>query len=834
MTESANGDLGDRGRFGVRLLVVFMACAAVPILAFSTVSYISTRSQLEHDALAALRRDAKTASMAILERISIGAAQLETIDSRSFDESRGSILKAFDHVFIEEFESVSLSAEERSHLTRGAFLASLTEGAEGRGVQLSRLSAGVVVSGRFENRFLFAPERVGEGEAYWINDSAGRLIFGVAPGLDGATVPIDVAPTGSVDHRTPFALNATLGDGVGVVWPLYLKNPFGAPPLEIGISRTNASIFRPLENFSQIFLTIFALTILGSLVIGIRQIRIRTGPLSALVSTAREIENGNFRARSRISSGDELEFLGTSIDSMARRLEVSFARMQRLRQTAESLLRARDAETVAELVIPAILKLEAACAVALFVVDEDGKTGRRTLTQVTGEGGRTETESLRERMTFVRRISEVEEAQAHQRIEGDEPAYWSAVDELAGTTAESVLLVPLRAGSDGLRGVLEVVFSDRDSVTDLESTELELVYVLSAQAGAALENIRLIESMRGLFEGLIELTVEAIDQKSPYTGDHCRRVPVLAELLTNSVCEDGQGKFKDFSFSDEERYELKIAALLHDCGKVATPIHVMDKATKLEKIFDRVELVRLRAEIIRRDLQLQQLGFDASKRIQGSGTVGQRLRELDEAIAFIEKTNVGGEYMSDERKVEVDSIAAHYSWRDHAGEERPFLTTDEIDNLKISRGTLNDAEREIINSHVVTTISLLERLPFPPSMRNVPAIAGAHHEHVDGTGYPHGLGHEDLSLQGRILGLADVFEALTAKDRPYKPGKTLSQTLDILAKMVDEGHIDADLHELFVREKVYLRYAAEYVSPEQIDEPHRADFEAMTSPWTGA
>ena len=383
-------------------------------------------------------------------------------------------------------------------------------------------------------------------------------------------------------------------------------------------------------------------------------------------------------------------------------------------------------------------------------------------------------------------------------------------------------------------GVLELLFSELPDLERFESTATRSLVILAAQAGAALRNVTLIEDLRGLFEGVVGLTVNAIDEKSPYTGDHCRRVPILTELIADAVCSSRHGALKDFTLSETERYELKIAALLHDCGKVATPVHVMDKATKLETIHDRVELIRLRAEILRRDLELRTLHDEILSHgiaVPSATRWSEAASRLDDDLAFVEGTNVGCEFMPESDRTRIDEIHSRYQWVDWAGLERGFITDDEAMNLKISRGTLNDEEREIINEHVVTTIDLLNQLPFPPDMQNVPAIAGAHHERVDGTGYPKGLGHEELSMQGRILGLADVFEALTAKTRPYKPGISLSDTLHILQRMVDEGHLDRDLHEVFIQEKVYLRYAVDHLDFEQIDEAHRVALEAMSAPW---
>jgi hypothetical protein len=246
-------------------------------------------------------------------------------------------------------------------------------------------------------------------------------------------------------------------------------------------------------------------------------------------------------------------------------------------------------------------------------------------------------------------------------------------------------------------------------------------------------------------------------------------------------------------------------------------VHVQDKSSKLETLFDRIELVEARFEIARRELELSAFREQAEPAPPTSG-LAEQLAALEQDRDFLRAANVGGEFMTPAAQARVQEIAARWSWRTPTGEAEPILTADEVENLCVSRGTLNAREREIINHHVVASIEMLEQLPYPRALRNVPAIAGAHHERMDGRGYPQGLVQDQISMQGRILGLADVFEALTARDRPYKPGMSLRRALTILESMRDEGHIDADLFEVFVREKVYLRYGAEYLDPEQIDE----------------
>jgi hypothetical protein len=277
-------------------------------------------------------------------------------------------------------------------------------------------------------------------------------------------------------------------------------------------------------------------------------------------------------------------------------------------------------------------------------------------------------------------------------------------------------------------------------------------------------------------------------------------------------------------------YELKIAAWLHDCGKVATPEYVVDKSTKLETIFDRIHIVATRFEVIKRDEEIKflkkQLSIQKKNHLSDVNKKEaikkarvlylKKIKQLDEDKTFIEESNFGGEFMSQDRKDRVEKIAS-YRYKDN-GSAKSFLSDDEVYNLCISRGTLTAEERKVINDHIVVTIEMLEQLPYPKHLRNVPEFAGGHHEKLDGTGYPKGLNHAEMSVQAKIMAIADIFEALTARDRPYKKGKTLSQAMRILGFMKNDAHIDAELFDVFVKEKIYLKYAEGFLDPEQIDE----------------
>jgi HD-GYP domain-containing protein (c-di-GMP phosphodiesterase class II) len=402
-------------------------------------------------------------------------------------------------------------------------------------------------------------------------------------------------------------------------------------------------------------------------------------------------------------------------------------------------------------------------------------------------------------------------------------------DKKTGYRSKSFLTVPMKNHENEIIGVLQLInAADPRSgeIVPFSSSDQRLAESLASQAAIALTNRMLIIQLEELFESFINLMNTAIDEKSPYTGGHCQRVPQLTMMLAEAVNDMGEGRLATFHMSDKDRYELKIAGLLHDCGKVTTPVHVVDKATKLETIYDRIHILDTRFEVLKRDAEIELMKEKALLVAHGAlraehdaadARHRERLRRLDDDRAFLRASNIGGEAMREADLERVKAIA-RYRWTDTSGHEANFLSEDELKNLTIRAGTLTGEERQIINHHIVATIKMLEALPWPKHLKNVPEYAGGHHERMDGKGYPQGLVREQMSVQARVMGIADIFEALTAKDRPYKKGKTLSESLEILGRFSLNGHIDPDLFDVFVRKKVYRRYAELFLDKEQIDE----------------
>ena len=321
---------------------------------------------------------------------------------------------------------------------------------------------------------------------------------------------------------------------------------------------------------------------------------------------------------------------------------------------------------------------------------------------------------------------------------------------------------------------------------------------------------------------MIKLVATAIDEKSPYTGGHCRRVPELTMLLAEAAHNTHEGYLSDFQLSDDDRYELSIASWLHDCGKITSPEYVIDKATKLETIFDRIKLIETRIEVVKRDQEIALLKQQLAE-LQGhdnlsaprQDTLETRRTALNEELDFLKHCNIGGEFMMEADIQRLQSLKI-INWTLN-NVSTPLITDEELYNLSIPRGTLTAEERKIINHHIEATISMLEAIKFPKHLLKVTEYAGGHHERVDGRGYPKGLIREQMSIPARVMAIADIFEALTAKDRPYKKGKKLSEALAILKKLKEEQHIDPDLYDAFMAHKVYKTYAEMFLDDFQVD-----------------
>lgn len=399
-------------------------------------------------------------------------------------------------------------------------------------------------------------------------------------------------------------------------------------------------------------------------------------------------------------------------------------------------------------------------------------------------------------------------------------------DQQNNYRSTSFLTIPLLNHGDEVIGVLQLVNATHPQTEEvIPFTEYiePLAKALASYGAIALNNQLLIEELKNLLDAFIQAIAKAIDAKSPHTSGHCQRVPLLTELIAKAACDDTE-TFADFHFDEDEWYELRVAAWLHDCGKLATPDSVLDKSTKLHTLYDRIHTIEARFAVLRQQVEADYWRSMIGRTNDDSGLeslsrvnhLEAALAALDDDLAFIRTANKGGEFMAEEKKERVREIAQR-QWRDADGQLQPLLTEDEVYNLCIERGTLTIEERQIINNHMNVTIDMLESLPFPRKLRRVPEYAGGHHEKMDGTGFPKGLTREQMSIPARMMAIADIFEALTAKDRPYKDPMPVSLALKLLQNMRNDNHIDPDLFQLFLRHRVWETYAKEVLDESQLD-----------------
>jgi len=396
-----------------------------------------------------------------------------------------------------------------------------------------------------------------------------------------------------------------------------------------------------------------------------------------------------------------------------------------------------------------------------------------------------------------------------------------AFDTQTNYRTQSILTFPLLNHQDEVIGVLQLINARHPDTHDLipfSDRFIPLLKGLALYAAIALNNQILVQDLKNLLDAFVKTIAKAIDAKSPHTSGHCQRVPLLMELMAEAACKDTK-LFNDFSLDDEEWYELRVSAWMHDCGKLATPDSVLDKSTKLHKMRDGIELVEARFSALKQQTEVQYLRECISqpeRKADLEARYHSTIKQLDEDLEFVRTSNKGGEFMSDESKARIKTIS-ELKWPDHNGHLQPMLNEDEIYNLCIERGTLTAEERQIINNHMTVTIDMLEGLPFPKQLKRVPEYAGGHHEKMNGTGFPRGLTREQMSIPARMMAIADIFEALTAKDRPYKDPMKISLSLNIMKRMVEDEHIDPDLFQLFVKSRVWEKYAKEVLLPEQLD-----------------
>jgi len=396
-------------------------------------------------------------------------------------------------------------------------------------------------------------------------------------------------------------------------------------------------------------------------------------------------------------------------------------------------------------------------------------------------------------------------------------------DKTTGYRSQSMLVIPMRNHEDDVIGVLQLLNAidpETDNVIPFSPDYESMTESLASQAAVAITNVKLINDMEHLFEAFVQVMATAIDEKSPVTGGHIRRVANMTMVMAENLHKKKKGKFKDIRYSPEKFHELRIASWMHDIGKVTTPVEVIEKGKKLQTIFDRINYVDLRMQYIIQKTRMAWMQEKIDLLLQGASLekieeleveVTKKLEELGEIRKFILFCNQPTEFLEDDKIKRLQEIAGA-TYEDEDGNLCNFLTPDELLNLSIRKGSITEAERQIMKNHAKITLDMLGQIPFTKKLKNIPNFAGAHHEFINGKGYPLGLKGDEIPFEGKLMAVTDVAEALTASDRPYKKAMPLDNVYRILRAMANDNELDHDLVEFFIEEKVYEQYLTQHES----------------------
>jgi HD-GYP domain-containing protein (c-di-GMP phosphodiesterase class II)/HAMP domain-containing protein len=653
----------------------------------------------------------------------------------------------------------------------------------------------------------------------------------------------------------------------------------GTSGIDMLIAVPEDELFAGAREIVETQISMALLILLAAILLGWLGTRLLVKPINRLVRETKAIAAFNLEQDVNVrTSINEVGDLARSLNKLKRTL-------RKFMGIGHALGAERDLKSLLDLVLRETIDLVESDGGAIYLLNEEAKlmhpevvfwhhahVGETRVAPLDmGERG------LQSEISAILRDGRI--GQIERRMEYNELEEFGLRDLVERENAHrlALLIVPLFNRKQQVLGVQILVKTrgEADGAWSPSNRLIELVRAVGASAGIAIENKQLLQAQKDLMDALIKLIAGAIDAKSSYTGGHCARVPALTKMLAEATCAEKSGPFADFDLSVEEWEAVEIGSWLHDCGKVTTPEYVVDKATKLETIYDRIHEVRMRFEVLKRDAEIAywqgraEGGDEAHLRSEMVATQ----RQLDNDFAFVASCNEGGEFM-DPAKIDRIKTIAGKVWRrtisnrlglsyeekkrmdrtlepalpveeplladreDHISplEPRDLITPDnpwgfqlnvpkykmnrgEVYNLCIGRGTLTEEERYRINDHISQTIMMLQSLPLPKHLRAVPEIAGGHHEKMDGTGYPKRLKRDQMSPVARMMAIADVFEALTAADRPYKKAKKLSEAIKIMGFMKKENHLDPDLLDIFLRQQVWKRYAEEFLDADQIDMP---------------
>ena len=858
-----------RSKVARRIFFLFILCALIPLSVLAYYAFNQVTGNLYSQANRQLHQASKASGMTIYERLLFLETELDMISSmlpKGNEDLPARSVHAHSNRFRSGFKNIVLSTDnggiitllgsmpappalrkdEQHYVSSGKTLV-IT-----RPVSGSRTSVYIVkIPGPASSShdLLFGevnPEYLWGGEGFispatelFVLDQSNNMLFSSFPEY----FPLQELTNAVGKDPSTGRFTWTYGNDsyLAGYWTIFMLPRFHANWLLVQ-SQSSSDILAPISNFRKFFLLAVLLTFFIVILLSLVQIRRSMVPIELLRAATHKIAAKKFDSRVTIRTNDEFEDLGGSFNDMAASIESYLQIMTTLNSIGIALSSEKNNKRLLDLILVGAKKITHADGCALYTITADKQlrrsvmnidsidrmidNGADTVVPLYDEAGKPNTRSA---IAFSALNDVTVNIPDTYHARDFDFARNRDLDKALGYQTHSFLSVPVKDHDNEIVGVLQLINAQERisrKIVPFSDEDQRLLETLASQAAVALSKNKLIEDFKRLFDSLVDLIVTAIDEKSPYTGNHCKRVPELTMMLAEAVSNIQEGVFKDFTLSEEQLYELKIAALLHDCGKVTTPVHIADKATRLEAIFDRIHVIDTRFEVVKRSahiafLQKQIDAFSGGNKVDFSAEqeeLTKTLEQIDKDRELVRTCNSGGTAMDEDLKGRIKNIALTYRWTNADREQEPILSEEEVYMLTSAVGTLTPADRQVVNQHVETSIKMLEALHYPKSLRNVPAFAQAHHERMDGQGYPKGLTKKDIPVQGRIIAIADIFEALTARDRPYKKGKTLMEALRELGSMKQEGHVDPDLFDIFIKEKLYLRYAEKYLHPAQIDE----------------
>ena len=852
-----------RSKVAKRIFTLFVVCSLFPLLGFAYFSFKQVSEQLYLEAEQRLNGESKSAGMIIIQQMSLLENTLSILAMQLGKESASSLDSLFRNTRSEsnnQFNGIALVNEGRRIVSSSGRIQSLPDLSP---EQYDHIRAGntLIVARTHDS----APTDI-----YMVRQTGSQLLFALVSNeyLWGnnlymfrsfQTVILDnslnVLFTSFPDHsdiqdmrnalyRDKTKRHFTWSYGSKTLhssyWNIYLPTRFFIRWTIVQCQREE-EILSPLEHFNKIFSLIILLSFLIVVLLSHGQIRRSLIPIELLQKAIRNIRDRDFDTRLNITSKDEFQELGSAFNDMTESIKNHIETSTTINRIGVALSAEKNTGQLIKIILNGAMQIVNADAGILYTIHESGKV---TISMLHIKSRELEVDSHSNgdgtyNALVHSKVVKLTESSIFNNVSLNVPDIYNTkgfnfsnniyFDQMIGYTSKSSLSVPMKNHENEIIGVLQLINAQNKQTREIipfSDKDENVARNLASVAAVAISKNKLLEDFKLLFDSLVKLIATAIDEKSSYAGGHCRRVPDLTMLIAAAACKADHGIFRNYSLTENEMYELKVASLLHDCGKVSVPSHIESKSSKLETVFDRIHALDERFEILKRDAQISFLKNKLSL-LKNNGDALQHdidghlhpfIQEIEDDKKFLHACNTGREPMSESDQDRLREISVKYTWRDPDGNEKHFLSESELHYLSIPRGTITDEERNMINSHVTTTSMMLESLHYPKSLRDVPRFARVHHERMDGKGYPYGLSGSQIPLEGRMIAIADIFEALTAHDRPYKRKYTLMEALSILGSMKENGHIDPDLFDLFVREKLYQKYAEQHLHSEQIDD----------------